>query len=127
MPIIGYTEILMEETRDKNLVEIHDDLGKIGSSAKLLLQLINEILDLSKIEAGKMEVYLDSFKIREITQSAIHNIEPMLTNNNNTLKLLCGEDLGIMVADMNRVRQTLINLLSNANKFTENGKNLAGS
>ena len=120
--IIGYTEILLEETRERNLVQIYDDLEKIGGSAKLLLQLINEILDLSKIEAGKMEIDLDSFKIQEITQSAIHSIEPMFQNNKNTLKLKYGEDLGYMVADMNRVRQTLINLLSNANKFTMNGE-----
>ena len=120
--IIGYTELLLEETHEKNLVEIHSDLAKIGSSAKILLQLINEILDLSKIEAGKMEIYLDSFKIQEIIETAIHNIEPMVQKNKNTLKLQCDENLGYMVADMNRVRQTLINLLSNANKFTENGE-----
>ena len=119
--IIGYTEMLLEETEEKNLVEIHTDLAKIGSSAKLLLQLINEVLDLSKIEAGKMEIHLDSFKIQEIIEAAIHSIEPMLQNNKNTLKLKCDENMGYMVADMNRVRQTLINLLSNANKFTENG------
>jgi signal transduction histidine kinase len=119
--IIGYTEMLLEETEEKNLVEIHGDLAKIGSSAKLLLQLINEVLDLSKIEAGKMEIHLDSFKIQEIIEPAIHSIEPMLQKNNNTLKLQCDENMGYMVADMNRVRQTLVNLLSNANKFTENG------
>ena len=120
--IIGYTEMLLEETKEKNLMEIHSDLSKIGSSAKILLQLINEILDLSKIEAGKMEVSLESFKIKEVVEPAIHAIDPLLQKNKNTLKLQCDEDLGYMVADMNRVRQTLINLLSNANKFTENGE-----
>jgi len=119
--IIGYTEILLEETEEKNMVEIHGDLAKIGSSAKLLLQLINEVLDLSKIEAGKMEIHLDSFKIQEIIEATIHAVEPMLLKNKNNLKLQCDENLGYMVADMNRVRQTLINLLSNANKFTKNG------
>jgi signal transduction histidine kinase len=119
--IIGYTEMLLEETEEKNLVEIHGDLAKIGSSAKLLLQLINEVLDLSKIEAGKMEIHLDSFKIQEIIEPSIHSIEPMLQKNKNTLKLQCDKNMGYMVADMNRVRQTLVNLLSNANKFTENG------
>ena len=120
--IIGYTEMLLEETEEKNLPEIHSDLEKIGSSAKVLLQLINEILDLSKIEAGKMEVHLDSFKIQEVIEPAMHAIEPMLQKNKNTLNLQCDENLGYMVADMNRVRQTLINLLSNANKFTEKGE-----
>jgi signal transduction histidine kinase len=120
--IIGYTELLLEETHEKNMVEIHTDLAKIGSSAKILLQLINEILDLSKIEAGKMEIHLDSFKIQEVIEPAIHTIEPMLQKNKNVLKIQCDENLGYMVADMGRVRQTLINLLGNANKFTENGK-----
>lgn len=120
--IIGYTEMLLEETEEKNLVTIHDDLTKIGSSAKILMQLINEILDLSKIEAGKMEIHLDSFKIQEVIEPAIHAIEPQLQKNKNTLKLQCGDNLGYMVADKNRVRQTLINLLSNANKFTEGGE-----
>ncbi len=120
--IIGYTEILLEETREKNLVSIHEDLVKIDNSAKILLQLINEILDLSKIEAGKMGIYLDSFKIQEIIQSSIQTVEPMLQKNKNTLKIQYDDTLGYMVADMNRVRQALINLLSNANKFTDNGE-----
>ena len=89
--------------------------------------MINEILDLSKIEAGKMEIYLDSFKIQEIIESAIHTIEPMLQKNKNSLEVQCDDNLGYMVADMNRVRQTLINLLSNASKFTEERRNLPGS
>jgi signal transduction histidine kinase len=120
--IIGYSEMLLEETREKNLMQIHDDLAKIASSAKMLLQLINEVLDLSKIEAGKMDISLDSFKIQEIVESAIHTIEPMFQKNKNSLKVKCDENLGYMVADMNRVRQTLINLLSNACKFTEEGE-----
>jgi signal transduction histidine kinase len=120
--IIGYTEMLLEETREKNLVEINDDLAKIAGSAKNLMQLINEILDLSKIESGKMEISLDSFKIQEVIESAIHTIEPMLQKNKNTLKVQCDENLGYMVADKNRVRQTLINLFSNACKFTEDGE-----
>ena len=119
--IIGYTEMLLEETQEKNLTEIHSDLTKIDSSAKILLELINEVLDLAKIEAGKMQIYLDSFKIQEVIKTAIHSIEPMLQKNKNTLELKCDENLGYMVADINRVRQTLINLLGNANKFTENG------
>ena len=119
--IIGYTEMLLEETQEKNLMEIHSDLTKIDSSAKILLELINEILDLSKIEAGKMEIYLDSFKIQEVIETAIHTVEPMLQKNKNTLELKCDENLGYMVADINRVRQTLINLLGNANKFTDGG------
>lgn len=120
--IIGYTEMLLEETREKNLTEFHQDLEKISGSAKMLMQLINEVLDLSKIEAGKMEINLESFKIQEVIESAIHTVEPMLQKNKNTLKVNCAENLGYMEADLIRVRQTLINLLSNACKFTEDGE-----
>ena len=120
--IIGYTEMLLEETLEKKLPEFHEDLQKIGGSAKILLHLINEILDLSKIESGKMEIHLESFKIQEVIQSAIDTIKPMVKENKNTLKNHCDENLGYMVADLTWVRQTLINLLSNACKFTEGGE-----
>jgi signal transduction histidine kinase len=120
--IIGYTEMLLEETTEQNLQEIHKDLEKIGSSAKILLRLINDILDLSKIDAGKMEIQLKSFKIQEVIQTAIQTIEPIVQKTNNSLNLQCDENLGFMVADMDWVRQILINLLSNACKFTENGQ-----
>ncbi|NIQ02583.1 MAG: GAF domain-containing protein, partial [Nitrospinaceae bacterium] len=120
--IIGYSEMLMEETLEQNLPEIHADLEKITRSAKMLLDLINDILDLSKIEAGKMDIHLESFKIQEVIDSSIHNIEPLANQNKNTLKIICPDNLGYMVADMTRVRQALINLLSNACKFTEGGQ-----
>ena len=119
--IIGYAEILREEALEKNLPEFHDDLEKIGDSAKILLELINGILDLSRIESGKMEIKLESFKIQDIVQASVQTVKPMLQKNNNTLKIQCGENLGYMVADRTWVRQTLINLLGNACKFTEGG------
>ncbi len=114
--------MLLEETLEKNMTEFHEDLQKIGGSAKILLDLINDILDLSKIEAGKMEIHLESFKIQDVIQSSIDTIEPMAEKNKNTLKVLGDEKLGYMVADLTWVRQTLINLLSNACKFTEGGE-----
>jgi signal transduction histidine kinase len=119
--IIGYTEMLQEEALERNLPDFQEDLEKINSSAKMLLELINSILDLSKIESGKMEVKLESFKIQDVTQDAFQTIKPLLQKNNNTLKIQCNENLGYMVADPAWVRQTLINLLSNACKFTKDG------
>jgi signal transduction histidine kinase len=119
--IIGYTEMLQEDALEKNLPEFREDLEKIGDSAKILLELINGILDLSKIESGKMEIKLDSFKIQDVVQASVQTVKPMLQKNKNTLKIQCDENLGYMVADQVWVRQTLINLLDNACKFTEGG------
>jgi signal transduction histidine kinase len=120
--IIGYTELLREEALERNLPDFQEDLEKINASAKILMELINGILDLSKIESGKMNIKLESFKIQDVIQAAIHTIEPMVQKNKNVLEVQCDENLGYMVADSAWVRQTLINLLSNACKFTEGGE-----
>ena len=120
--IIGYTEMLQEEAAEKNLPDFQGDLEKIHSSAKILLELINSILDLSKIESGKMEIKLESFKIEDVIQAAVQTIKPMAQKNKNTLEIEYDENLGYMVADLAWVRQTLINLLSNACKFTMAGE-----
>jgi signal transduction histidine kinase len=120
--IIGYTEMLQEEAIEKTLPDFQEDLAKINDSAKILMELINGILDLSKIESGKMEIKLESFKIEDVIKTAIQTIEPMVQKSNNTLDVKCDENLGYMVADLAWVRQTLINLLSNACKFTGNGE-----
>jgi len=120
--IIGYTEMLQEEALEKKMPDFQEDLAKINDSAKILMELINGILDLSKIESGKMEIKLESFKIENVIKTAIQTIEPIVQKSKNTLDVKCDENLGYMVADLTWVRQTLINLLSNACKFTENGK-----
>ncbi len=120
--IIGYTELLREEALERNLPDFQKDLEKINASAKILMELINGILDLSKIESGKMNIKLESFKIQDVIQAAIQTIEPMVQKNKNVLEVQCDENLGYMVADSAWVRQTLINLLSNACKFTEGGE-----
>ena len=120
--IIGYSEMLREEALERNLSDFHEDLGKINSSATILLELINGILDLAKIESGKMEIKLESFKIENVIEAAVQTIQPMVQKNKNTLEIKCDENLGYMVADLTWVRQTLINLLSNACKFTEEGE-----
>ncbi len=119
--IIGYSEMLLEETEERNLPDLHEDLEKIASSAKFLLKLINEVLDLSKVEAGKMEIQLETFEIKPLLEGIISHIQLLLDNNKNTLRVQYSENLGTMTADVTRVRQTVINLLGNACKFTENG------
>ncbi|MDX1996052.1 MAG: ammonium transporter [bacterium] len=119
--IIGYSEMLEEEADEMGYQDIVPDLNKIRSAGSHLLDLINNILDLSKIEAGKMELYLESFAAEQMLDNVVSTIKPLLNKNGNTLQLHVAEDLGLMVADVTKVRQTLFNLLSNATKFTENG------
>jgi signal transduction histidine kinase len=119
--IIGYSEMLQEEAEDLKQEGFTEDLNKIRSAGKHLLDLINEVLDLSKIEAGRMDLYLETFQVRNLVEDAIHTIEPQLEKNGNTLELHYDDEIKAMHADMTKVRQCLINLLSNATKFTEKG------
>ncbi|MFQ5482520.1 MAG: ATP-binding protein, partial [Nitrospinaceae bacterium] len=120
--IIGYSEMLVEETEENGLGNLSSDLIKISESAKFLLKLINEILDLSKIEAGKIEIHLESFAILPVLEDIVSSIQPLVTQNKNQLILDVPDDLGSMTADVVRVRQTIVNLLSNACKFSKDGK-----
>jgi hypothetical protein len=119
--ILGYSEILMEDAQDKGQEDFIPDLQKIHASGNHLLSLINNILDLSKIEAGKMDLFLESFGISRVIEDVVSTIRPLVEKNANTLQVHCAADLGIMHADLTKVRQSLFNLLSNACKFTENG------
>ena len=119
--IIGYSEMLLEDAEEEGLDEFQSDLAKIRSSGKHLLALINEILDLSKIEAGKMEIFLESFDIKKLISTVVATIHPLADKKSNELIVDCPEDIGTMEADETRVQQVLNNLLSNACKFTENG------
>jgi PAS domain S-box-containing protein len=119
--ILGYSEILMEEAQEKGQEEFIPDLKKIHASGNHLLSLINNILDLSKIEAGKMDTFLESFGISRVIEDVVSTVRPLVEKNGNTLQVQCAADLGTMHADLTKVRQSLFNLLSNACKFTENG------
>ncbi len=119
--ILGYSEILMEDAQDKGQEDFIPDLQKIHASGNHLLSLINNILDLSKIEAGKMDLFLESFGISRVIEDVVSTIRPLVEKNANTLQVHCAADLGTMHADLTKVRQSLFNLLSNACKFTENG------
>jgi signal transduction histidine kinase/DNA-binding response OmpR family regulator len=120
--IIGYSEMLVEEAEDLGEEGLVPDLRKIHSSGKHLLGLINDILDLSKIEAGRMELYVETFDVDEMVQDVATTIRPLLERNANELALRVAPGVGLMRADQVKVRQILFNLLSNASKFTEKGR-----
>jgi signal transduction histidine kinase/CheY-like chemotaxis protein len=119
--IVGYSEMLQEEASDRELDSFCADLEKITVAGKHLLALINDILDLSKIEAGKMELYLETFDLNSLIDEVAATIGPMVENNSNALRVERASDLGGMRADQVKVRQALFNLLSNAAKFTHDG------
>jgi signal transduction histidine kinase/DNA-binding response OmpR family regulator len=119
--IIGYSEMLIEEAEDLEPEEMVADLQKILSAGRHLLGLINDVLDLSKIEAGKMTLYLESFDVPELVDGVAATVGSLLDRNSNRLQLDCSPAIGTMHADVTKVRQCLLNLLSNASKFTENG------
>jgi len=119
--IIGYSEMLQEEADDLGTPEIKPDLQKIHGAGKHLLGLINDILDLSKIEAGKMSLYLETFEIQTLLDEVSATVQPLVQKNGNQLILEVDADIGSMRADITKVRQTLFNLLSNASKFTDKG------
>jgi signal transduction histidine kinase/CheY-like chemotaxis protein len=120
--IIGYSEMLQEEAQDSGQESFIPDLKKINRSGRHLLDLINDVLDLSKIEAGKMELYLETFDIPNLLEDVSTTVQLLVQKNSNTLEVRCPANLGAMRADMTKVRQSLFNLLSNASKFTKNGK-----
>jgi signal transduction histidine kinase len=119
--IIGYSEMLLEDAEEEGLDEFQSDLDKIRSSGKHLLGLINEILDLSKIEAGKMEIFLERFDVTKLIEEVEATMHPLAEKKSNKLIIDCIDNPGVMEADETRVMQMLHNLLSNACKFTENG------
>lgn len=123
--IIGYTEMLLEDLGDRaddpDAEQMVQDLERIRSSGKHLLALINDILDLSKIEAGKMELSLETFPVQALLTDVVDTVRPLVAKNSNTLVLQVPDDPGSMHADLTRLRQSLFNLLSNAAKFTDHG------
>ncbi len=119
--IIGYSEMLIEDAEGSGKEDFLADLKKIRAAGKHLLALINDVLDLSKIEAGKMELYLETFNLSEMIEEVASTIQPLVEKNGNILKVDCARDLGSMRSDLTKVRQGLFNLLSNACKFTKQG------
>jgi signal transduction histidine kinase len=119
--IILYSELLQEEAADHGQQGSITDLQKIQSAGKHLLELINDILDLSKIEAGKMSLAIETFDIRTMLDELLDTAAPLVQKNNNRLNVHCEDTLGSMDSDLTKTRQILLNLLSNAGKFTRDG------
>ncbi|HVY69218.1 MAG TPA: Cache 3/Cache 2 fusion domain-containing protein, partial [Verrucomicrobiae bacterium] len=119
--IIGYSEILMEDAADLGDDSYLPDLKKIHDAAKHLLGLINDVLDLSKIEAGKMTAFIEPIDIKPTIDTVVSTIYPLIEKKQNQIEVVCPADIGMMNSDVTKVRQTLFNLLSNASKFTEKG------
>ena len=119
--IIGYSEMLQEEAEDAGDKDYIPDLKKIHSAGKHLLALINDILDLSKIEAGRMDLYLERFELRDMLNDVVSMVQPLMAKNDNQLLVEGSDESGSIRADLTKLRQVLFNLLSNAAKFTSNG------
>jgi PAS domain S-box-containing protein len=120
--IIGYSEMLQEQAEDLQTTALIPDLQKVHTAGKHLLTLINDILDLSKIEAGKMDLYLESFDVAHMVREVSATVETLIMQKGNQFSLQIADDLPSMHADLTKVRQSLFNLLSNSAKFTEHGK-----
>jgi PAS domain S-box-containing protein len=119
--IIGYSEMLQEDAEDLGEDQFVSDLDRIKAAASHLLTLINDVLDISKIEAGKMELFLENFDVREVLDGIVNQFRPLIEKSGNTLEFDFGDQLGSMRADLTKFRQTMLNLLGNANKFTDHG------
>ncbi len=119
--INGFSEMLIMDLEAEGRAEWREDVRRIHESGKYLLELINDILDLSKIEAGKMEVHVETFDVCRLIRELTDVLRPLIEGKRNRLVVNCPPTIGAMHADMIKVRQCLLNLLSNANKFTEQG------
>jgi signal transduction histidine kinase len=120
--IIGYSEILLEEAEERADASSVSDLGKIQTAGRHLLSLINNVLDVSKIEAGKIDIFLETFDVAEMFGDVATTIQPLAEQNSNAFEVDVPDNLGTMHSDITKVRQTLFNLLSNACKFTSDGE-----
>jgi len=119
--ILGYCELVQEDVQGRGLDELLPDLDKIHGAGKHLLRLINDILDLSKIEAKKIDLQVETFQVRQLVGDVADTMQHLIGKNGNTLKIEMDDALGSMKADLTRVRQVLMNLVGNAAKFTKDG------
>jgi len=119
--VIGYSEMLQEIAEERDQQDMLQDLSRIRTAGKHLLGLINDVLDLSKIEAGKVQFSNERFAVAPVVHDVASTLAPLAERNHNRLQVECQPGLGYMVADQTRTRQVLLNLLSNACKFTDNG------
>jgi PAS domain S-box-containing protein len=119
--IIGYSELMREEAEDLALPSFIRDLTKIESAGKHLLSLINGVLDIAKIEAGKMDLHAETFEVAHMIEDVAATVAPVVEKNGNRFEIVADQNLGTMHTDLTKVRQSLFNLLGNAGKFTKDG------
>jgi len=119
--IIGYSEMLQEDCRDRGIDGLEPDLANIEKAGRILLFLINDVLDISKVEAGKMDLCLETFDVAGLLQNVMRTAAPLAHKNRNQIRVACPADVGEIYADPTRLSQSLLNLIGNACKFTENG------
>ncbi|QEG42016.1 response regulator [Roseimaritima ulvae] len=119
--VIMYSELLAEEAEDQDLPDFIPDLKRIRGAGRHLLELVNGLLDLSKVEAGKMELFPEPFDVRKLITEVAATVEPLVEENRNRLQVDIADDLDTVVGDVTKLRQVLMNLLSNASKFTNDG------
>jgi signal transduction histidine kinase len=117
--VIGYTEILQEDAREQSAEQFVPDLQKIHGASYHLLDLINNLFDMSRIESSQMELYIETFDIAPMVQDITTSISPLLEKQANILRVECDSALGTMTSDLTKMRQNLLNLLNNANKFSK--------
>jgi signal transduction histidine kinase len=120
--IIGYSEMLRDEAADRKLEDFVSDLDRVLGASRHLLALINGVLDLSKIEAGRMELDVSEFSFEEIVRNVVHTLKTLVTARGNALVVEFPQPVGLVYQDRTKVQQVLLNLISNGCKFTENGK-----
>jgi PAS domain S-box-containing protein len=119
--IIGYSEMLCEEAEERGDATYLPDLTKVRQAGRHLLELISDVLDLSKVEAGRMVLYVEEFAVADVMRDVASTLAPLAAKNRNTLEVDCPPEVGTARADLTKVRQCLLNLVSNACKFTEDG------
>lgn len=119
--IIGYSELLEEDAREEGNKKLVTDLKKIQNAASHQLTLVNSILDISKIEEGQLDIHPVDFDVEILLQEIEESTKPLMVKNENTFKISCSHGIGMMYSDNTRIRQILLNLLSNAAKFTKQG------
>ncbi len=120
--IIGYSELLQEEALELGAEEFVMDLASINMAGKQLLNIISDILDISKIEAGKMTLFLETFDVLSLVEQVVTTVQPLVGKNGNTLSVNCDRRIGTIYSDFSKLRQALLNLASNSAKFTDRGK-----
>jgi signal transduction histidine kinase/CheY-like chemotaxis protein len=120
--VIGYSEMLQEMAEDEGFDQFVPDLAKIRDAGRHLLNLINDILDLSKIEAGKMDLYLEEVDLKALIEEVRSIVAPLATSSGNRFDIVCPDDLGTFYTDRTKLKQSLLNLLGNASKFTQQGR-----